>query len=226
MRSGTRRRSVIVDRPRAAGRARHMKRALYYRLFGVDTFLGAQARSAYTVLDVGCSVGTGSVALEHRRTFGVDIHEESLRTARASGRRDPVVCADVAALPFKDAAFEIVAALDVLEHLDKDAGPSFVTELERVSSRVVVLLTPSGFDPQPGRPDQPWMEHRSGWSGAELADLGFVVKGWGGWRALRRPGAEGRFRFGPVGAGLAIATRRALRARPCASFHLLATLTR
>lgn len=203
---------------------RERKRAIYYRLFGADAYLANRTHPGDTVLDVGCSVGTGSVELEHRRTVGVDVHLESLRAARASGRRSPVVCADVSALPFKGGAFDLVTALDVIEHLDQGAGAPFVTELRRVSSRNVVLLTPSGFDPQPGRLDQPWMEHRSGWSGDQLASLGFRVQGWGGARILRRPGSEGRFRLGPVGAVLAVLTRVALRRRPDSSFHLLATI--
>lgn len=45
-------------------------------------------------------------------------------------------------LPFPDRSFEVVAALDVIEHIDKDKREIFVGELCRVSSDSVILSAP------------------------------------------------------------------------------------
>ena len=93
-----------------------------------------------TVLDVGCRDG-----VLHRRLvlgsreplpsyLGVDLAPE------AKGL--PVVVADLArGLPFDDASVELVAALDVVEHLDDFLAG--LEELERVTSRYVVLTLPN-----------------------------------------------------------------------------------
>lgn len=52
---------------------------------------------------------------------------------RASGRR----------LPFPDESFDIVSALDVLEHIPKDERDAFLAELGRVASRAVLLGCPT-----------------------------------------------------------------------------------
>ena len=47
-------------------------------------------------------------------------------------------------LPFADAAFDVVLALEVLEHVPLPDRPLFLDECLRVSSRTVVLSTPLG----------------------------------------------------------------------------------
>jgi len=47
------------------------------------------------------------------------------------------VCCDIAFLPFRERCFSGVAAVEVIEHLDK--------EFERVSRGIVALTTPRGY---------------------------------------------------------------------------------
>jgi hypothetical protein len=53
---------------------------------------------------------------------------------------------DGTTLPFADASFDAVVSLDTLEHLPADRRPSFVEELLRVASRLVVLAAPHGSE--------------------------------------------------------------------------------
>src|SRR3990172_5900183 len=46
-------------------------------------------------------------------------------------------------LPFRDASFDLVIALDTLEHVPDEARPAFMNELVRVSSRCVILNGPT-----------------------------------------------------------------------------------
>ena len=57
-------------------------------------------------------------------------------------RESLVIQADGLNLPFPDRSFEVVAALDVIEHIDKDKREIFVDELCRVSSDSVILSAP------------------------------------------------------------------------------------
>ena len=49
---------------------------------------------------------------------------------------------DGTGLPFEDRSFDVVAALDVLEHVPEDARPKFLSEMVRVSRDSVFLCAP------------------------------------------------------------------------------------
>ena len=60
------------------------------------------------------------------------------------GRGDITLLLPGEPLPFADAAFDVVLALEVLEHVPLPDRPLFLDECLRVSSRTVVLSTPLG----------------------------------------------------------------------------------
>jgi SAM-dependent methyltransferase len=71
------------------------------------------------ILDVGC--GTGATTASLRRLGSVaalDVGAEAVRRARARGLA--VARSSLAALPVRSGGFDVVVALDVLEHLDDD----------------------------------------------------------------------------------------------------------
>jgi len=84
------------------------------------------------ILDAGCGTGSNTPALAvHGRVFGVDASPIPL-TLSGTPR---VVLAHLERLPYAGGSFDLVAALDLLEHLDDDAAGA--RELARV-------LTPGG----------------------------------------------------------------------------------
>ena len=60
------------------------------------------------------------------------------------GRGDITLLLPGEPLPFADAAFDVVLALEVLEHVPLPDRPLFLDECLRVSSRTVILSTPLG----------------------------------------------------------------------------------
>lgn len=86
------------------------------------------------VLDVGCGAGflTNHLAGEGFEVTGIDCSASSLAEA---ARRDPTgqvryLQADAYALPFADQSFDVVAALDFLEHVERPAEA--IAEMARV----------------------------------------------------------------------------------------------
>lgn len=189
-------------------------------LAGCDADLGRVLRPDWTVVDVGCGSGSRSAPHALARAIGVDVHLPSLAQTRTDRSRAGAVCARLQSLPIADGAVDAVVALDVIEHFVKEEAVGLLAEFERVARRVIVLLTPNGFLPQEGTPENPFMEHRSGWSATELTTFGYSVCGINGWRSLR--GSFAAPRFGPVGKALSLASQPVARRRPGKAFHLLA----
>jgi SAM-dependent methyltransferase len=103
------------------------------------------------ILDAGCGTGINlSYLAEFGQVTGVDDSEEAIRFCRRRGNAS-VVAADLRALPLADAQFDLITALDVLEHIDDDAVA--IKNLVRVTKRGGhLLITVPAF---PGL----WSEH-------------------------------------------------------------------
>lgn len=71
-------------------------------------------------LDVGCGTGTMLGYLESfGPAFGVDCSAEAIRFCQSRGRNQ-LVQSFATALPYKDESFDLVCALDLLEHVSDD----------------------------------------------------------------------------------------------------------
>jgi len=63
---------------------------------------------------------------------GLDIWKDYLKHSRRHNVYDDYVLADASRLPFRDKSFDIILACEVIEHMPKSRGWSFLKELERV----------------------------------------------------------------------------------------------
>lgn len=71
-----------------------------------------------------------------------------------------------------DRSYELVLAIDILEHFTKPDGFTFLQQLKRVSSKAAIVSTPKHFIPQEV-PLNPYEDHRSWWTQEEIMDAGF-----------------------------------------------------
>lgn len=179
-----------------------------------------------SLLDVGCgsSALLQPVCARIPFTVGVDAHDESIHCSRAAGVHKDYVCMDILGVAdhFGPASFDVVTALDVIEHLEKGDGFKLLEVLETVARRLVVVFTPNGFLPQSAIEDNPWQVHRSGWHVADFEGRGYEVLGMNGWKPLRGEGWQPRIRPPALGHRLSAVTQPLVTHRPRRAFQLLA----
>ena len=92
--------------------------------------LPSGTRAARQILDIGC--GTGAT-LDHLKRYGevqgVDLSEMALNFCHRRGHQR-VILGSALELPFADESFDLITALDIIEHLDDDVHS--LSEIRRV----------------------------------------------------------------------------------------------
>jgi SAM-dependent methyltransferase len=98
---------------------------------------GAERR----ILDVGCGTGANLEMLsEYGKAEGVDVSDEALSFCHARGL-DCVKRGAAEALPYDEKSFDLVAGLDVVEHLDDDlAGLKEMYRVLRPEGRALLFV--------------------------------------------------------------------------------------
>lgn len=92
------------------------------------------------ILDIGCGTGAMLDRLhEFGNVTGADFSPQALAYCRERGERNGreyrLVRADVRSLPFADNSFDIVTAMDIIEHIDRDKD---------AMSEILRVLKPGG----------------------------------------------------------------------------------
>ena len=90
------------------------------------------------ILDVGCGNGFLINSIPPSiDVIGMDISEEALKHVKKQ-----TVIGNIESIPFEDNAFDVVICTDVIEHLNENTFIKGINELQRVSSKYVILAFP------------------------------------------------------------------------------------
>jgi SAM-dependent methyltransferase len=141
-------------------------------------------------LDVGCGSGQTiawlRASLPEWRFAGLDVAPEGLAAAR--GRGEDVTLASALAIPFPTACADLVASLDVLQHLPlPDGDRAALGEMRRILRPGGLLLLRTNAQAFPRTTDDPAAQFRKYEAGALRARLeaaGFAVERIGRLNAL------------------------------------------
>jgi len=133
-----------------------------------------------SVLDVACGLSLKSKFIPAQIRVGVDIYDKYFDHIETDVPY-VVVKYDVRKLNdiFIPKSFDIVIALDIIEHLEKDESLAMIAECEKIARKAVILETPNGYVPQNldilGYGGHDYQTHRCGWEPKELEEMGYKV---------------------------------------------------
>lgn len=162
---------------------------IYRKLFpNYENELNWAIGNSKSVLDVGCGFPSPIQKFSSRfYSVGTDIFLPSIEKSRAARIHSDYVQADVMDIDkhFPPNSFECVLASDLIEHLPKEQGDNFLKKVEDIAEKRIIIFTPNGFLPQQSYDNNPWQEHKSGWSVEDMEKRGYEVIGINGWKPLR-----------------------------------------
>jgi 2-polyprenyl-3-methyl-5-hydroxy-6-metoxy-1,4-benzoquinol methylase len=131
-----------------------------------------------SILDVACGLSLKSKYIKADIRVGVDIYKEYFNHIETDVEYIPVVY-DVRKMQdiFLPKTFDIVLALDIVEHLEKEESLELLKQCEKFARKAVIIETPNGYIPQNidilGHGGHEFQTHRCGWTVEELEKLGF-----------------------------------------------------
>jgi GT2 family glycosyltransferase len=135
--------------------------------------------SAKSILDVACGRGQPMMVLKQKIKFkeihGVDLYDPYINFCRQRGIHDSYTLCDVRKLPFKNKSFDIVMALQVLEHLNKKDALKVLSDLERIAKKQVIVSTPIGLTFHPAVDGNELQLHKSGFMPKDFEAKGYKV---------------------------------------------------
>jgi 2-polyprenyl-3-methyl-5-hydroxy-6-metoxy-1,4-benzoquinol methylase len=140
-------------------------------------------RQAKTVLDVGSGPGLPMELLKvwHRfkLTVGVDVFKPYLNETKKKKIHDKYVLQDIRKLDFPDKSYDVVIALQVIEHLEKKEAWKLIAKMEKIAKRQVILATPIGYMYHHHTDNNPHQEHKSEFLPEELEKKGYKILKFG-----------------------------------------------
>ncbi len=149
-----------------------------------------------SVLDLGCGCNSPIQHCNVPFSVGVDLFEPYLEESKKKAIHSEYIKADMREVEFESKSFDAVLCSEVLEHLIKEDGYELIEKMAKWARNKVIITTPNGYLWQDGFADNPLQEHKSSWRVEDFQQLGFKVKGLGGWKKLR--GYKGFIKYRPA----------------------------
>lgn len=161
---------------------------------GEQVIEAMKGRAVRTVLEVGTEHGWTGKAL--RDAFpgaairAIEIWPAYVELCRERGWYDAIACGDaIELLPAIRGPVDLAIACDVIEHLHTGDAVNVLAEMARIG-KVAIVAMPIGWQHQSRVDGNPYQEHKSAWTPAEMSALGWqtlatserwnlAVYGWG-----------------------------------------------
>lgn len=147
-----------------------------------------------TVLDLGCGLRSplhnlkGDSRFSKLHSIGVDIFSPYLlENANNNPIHSEYVNKDIFEISYPDKSIDVTLMFDVIEHFEKDKFLEFLPKLEKMTKKIIII-TPNGFVEQGEYDGNEHQKHLSGWTVAEMTNLGFKCYGLSGLKFIQDSG--------------------------------------
>lgn len=194
-----------------------------------DVFIEKEVHGYKTLLDVGCGTNSPVQSFNKRiRCVGVDAFQPSIETSKSKKIHDEYHLLNVMDInkQFASEKFDVVTALDLIEHLTKEDGFQLMDKMEAIAKHKIIIYTPNGFVPQGDREKNPWQVHLSGWTPKEFEDRGYKVYGINGIKPLRGEYAKVKYKPAFFWNFISDLTEPFVKNKPEKAFQILAIKTK
>ncbi len=156
-----------------------------------------------TGVDLGCgSHSPLSLLRPQLTTTGLDAFPTAIELARARNLHDKYIVVDILKtdpaeiLAHNDGKlFDVVAMYDVIEHFPKRLGYEILERCEKLTSRLVIVQTPNGFQEQGPEFGNEFQRHLSGWFIHDFEGLGYRVHGTAGMKWFHGYAGQPKYTF-------------------------------
>lgn len=136
-------------------------------------------KSAESILDVACGRGLPmemiKMRMDVKRSVGVDLFGPYIKECKAKKIHDEYVISDIRKMKFPDKSFDVVMALQVLEHLPQKDAWKVLEKMEKIAKKQVMIATPIGEMYHPAVDDNKLQLHQSHFYPEEFEKRGYKV---------------------------------------------------
>lgn len=130
-----------------------------------------------SILDVGCGSNSPiQFFSKNMYSVGIDVFAPSIEESKNKGIHNKYYKMGVLDIgsKFSDNSFDCVLASDLIEHLEKKEGLKLIKLMEKIAKKKIIIFTPNGYLPQGECENNPYQEHKSGWTYLEMQKKGLM----------------------------------------------------
>ncbi len=155
---------------------------------------------ARTILDIGCGDGSFMKKINTDNKYqitGLELYDPYIKKALKTGVYKQIKKMDLNKIIIKKKSYDVVLALQVIEHLSKKEGIELIKKIESIAKNKVIITTPNGFvnyDPFENLDNNKLQKHKSGWNINELTNYKYKVYGQGSYFIYRSDSILYKFR--------------------------------
>lgn len=136
-------------------------------------------KSAVSILDVGCGQGFPMKMIKNRmvvkKSVGVDLFKPYIEIGERLKIHNQYIISDVRKLKFANSSFDVVLALQILEHLRRKDVWKVLDKIEKISKKQIIISTPIGKMYHPIVDDNKLQLHQSAFYPEEFEKRGYKI---------------------------------------------------
>ncbi|MCU0822969.1 MAG: glycosyltransferase [Spirochaetes bacterium] len=154
--------------------------SFFFQLSFISKRWDTNADQNDSLLNLGCGFYFPDIKDKLSYSVGVELYEPALQKSKLLKIHNQYIQGDIRNIQFKPKSFDIVTAIEVLEHLTKEEGGILLNNMESWARKRVIITTPNGYLNQDELDMNPYQIHNSGWKIGDFKKLGYKTKGLGG----------------------------------------------